>query len=144
MSIQEFTRFGYSYSHANNVGTSYNATGFALTSDATNSPAALAVPANCYLESIELEASSVAAGENVTIYLARDSAGAVPLTTDQLAGATQAPTIRTGSVGGFVYTIGKDFHLDSTVSNSTQGTIYLFAKSATGALAVNVRLNWRA
>ena len=75
MSIQEFTRFGYSYSHANNVGTSYNGTGFALTSDATNSPAALAVPANCYLESIELEASSVAAGENVTIYLARDSAG---------------------------------------------------------------------
>jgi len=144
MSIKQFTRFGYSYSHGDSITTSYNNTGFSITADTTNSPASLAVPSHCFLESIEFEASGVAVGENVTIYLARDSAGAVPITSDQLAGASQAPTIRTGSVGGYSFTIGKDFHFDSSVSNSSDGTLYLFAKTAAGNLSVNIRLNWRA
>ena len=144
MSIKEFTRFGYSYCHNQTVGTSYNSTGFALTADTSNSPSSLSFPAHCYIESIGLEASGVAAGENITIYLARDSAGAVPITTASLAGATQAPTIRTGTVGGYVYSVDKDFHFDSSVSNSTNGTLYLYAKTATGSVTVNIRINWRA
>ena len=144
MSIKQFTRFGYSYSHGDSITSTYNATGFALTADTSNSPSSLAVPAHCFLESIELQATGVAASEDVTIFLARDSAGAVPITSDQVAGATQTPTIRTGSVGGYSFTIGKDFHFDSSVSDVSDGTLYLFAKAATGNLSVNIRLNWRA
>ena len=107
MSIKQFTRFGYSYSHGDSITSTYNATGFALTADTSNSPSSLAVPAHCFLESIELQATA-------------------------------------GSVGGFTFTIGKDFHFDSSVSDVSDGTLYLFAKAATGNLSVNIRLNWRA
>ena len=141
--IKQFTKYGYSYSHNDTINTTYNNTGFAVTSDATNSPSAVSFPNDCYIDSIELEGSGVAVGENVTLYLARDSAGAVPITTDALPGASQAPTLRTGSNGGYSFAVGKDYHFDSSVTNSTSGTLYLFAKTAAGAITANIRVNWR-
>jgi hypothetical protein len=140
--IKEFTTFGYSYHHAAALSGTYAV--LALTADATNSPNSAAFPAGCYIDSIEFELSGTAAAEKVTMFLARDSAGAAALTTDQLAGATQAPTIRTGTVGGCNFTVSKDFHYDSGVSNSAVGTIYVVAKVATGASTANIRINWRA
>ena len=145
--IKEFTKYGYSYSHNNNIGSGYNASGIAVTSDATNSPGAVAFPDDCYIDSIELEASGLASNEIINIFLARDSAGAVPITTATLEGSSQLPTIRTGTVGGYSFGVGKDYHFDASVTNTTRGTIYFFAKVLSGgdtAVTVNVRINWRA
>jgi hypothetical protein len=142
MGIKEFTSFGYSYKH--NASLSENYAAFELTADATNSPNSAAVPAGCYLDSIEFELTSTAVAEKVTMFLARDSAGAVPITTDQIAGATQAPTIKTGSVGGCSFTVGKDFHFDSSVSNASIGSLYVVAKLPAGHTSTaKIRLNWR-
>jgi hypothetical protein len=141
--IKQFTHYGYSYSDSASIGTAY--AGFAVTADATNSPTSAAFPDDCFIDSIEFEASGIASGENVTVYLARDSGGLVPITTDQLAGATQAPTLVTGATtsGGYTFTVGKDFHFDPSVANTTRGTLYVFAKVATGAITANIRVNWR-
>tara|TARA_R100000406_G_scaffold33539_1_gene22061 strand:- start:7 stop:438 length:432 start_codon:yes stop_codon:yes gene_type:complete len=141
--IKEFTKYGYSYAHNNTVGTTYNSTGFALTRDATNSPRSSNFPDDCYVGSIELEATGVVLGENVQIYLARDSEGLVPITSATLGGSIQSPTIRTGSSGGYSYTIGKDYHFDDSVSNTESGKIFLFARTTSGSCTFNARVNWR-
>jgi hypothetical protein len=141
--IRQFTKYGYSYVHQETLGTGYNSAGFEITKDTSNSPSSSDFPDHCYIDSIELEASGVASTENVQIFLARDSAGAVPVTTAMLSGSTQAPTIRTGSVGGYSYSINKDYHFDSSVANTTSGKIYLFARTTTGAVVINARVNWR-
>tara|TARA_R100001510_G_scaffold49993_1_gene48678 strand:- start:354 stop:815 length:462 start_codon:yes stop_codon:yes gene_type:complete len=142
MGIKQFTHFGYSYKHNASLTDSYSV--FELTVDATNSPNSAAVPSSCHLDSIEFELSSTDATEKVTMFLARDSAGVVPITTDQLSTAEQVPTIITGSAGGCSFTIGKDFHFDSSVTNATIGSIYVAAKLPSGkSSTAKIRLNWR-
>tara|TARA_R100000005_G_C4986657_1_gene194816 strand:- start:1257 stop:1607 length:351 start_codon:yes stop_codon:yes gene_type:complete len=103
------------------------------------------VPDDCFLDSIELELSSVASSDTVTIFLARDSAGKVPVTIEA-ADATQTVTMSAAAgstTGGVSYTIGKDYHFDTTVSNTTSGTLYLVAKASAATTVENVHLNWR-
>tara|TARA_R100000234_G_scaffold112871_1_gene86865 strand:- start:504 stop:854 length:351 start_codon:yes stop_codon:yes gene_type:complete len=103
------------------------------------------VPDDCFLDSIELELADVASSDTVTIFLARDSAGKVPVTIEA-ADATQTVTMSVAggaTTGGVSYTIGKDYHFDTTVSNTTSGTLYLVAKASAATTVTNVHLNWR-
>ncbi len=143
--IRQFTKFGYSYGHAMSLSSSYVVQ--AVTLDKTNSSRSASVPNDAFLESIEFEISSIASSAaQVTVFLARDSAGDVPITSDQTAGATQ--TISSGKTtagdGAVIWTISKDFHYDSEVASTTSGTLYVVAKLDTGTCTANVRLNWRA
>ena len=142
--IQQFTKYGYSCSAVDvAIGTSYSA--IPLPSLAANNKS-LAVPDDCYLESIEFELSAIAASDNVTIFIARDSAGLIPITSDALPGAKQTVTLSAAAstTGGVTYTINKDYHFDTTVTNATSGTIYVCAKANAACVAENIRLNWRA
>lgn len=143
--IQQFTKYGYSCSALQEViGTSYSA--IALTSLATNNKASV-VPDDCFLESIEFELSGIDdPTDTVTIFIARDSAGLIPITSDELSGATQTVTtsISATVTGAVSFTISKDYHFDTTVTNATSGTIYVCAKANAACVAENIRLNWRA
>jgi len=142
--IQQFTKYGYSCSAENvAIGTGYAAN--AVTVLAANKKSGV-VPDDCYLESIELELSSIAAADTVTLFIARDSAGLIPITSDALGGATQTVTLSVGAstTGGVNFTIGKDYHFDTTVTNATSGTIYVCTKASAACVAENIRLNWRA
>jgi hypothetical protein len=142
--IKQFTNFGYSCSAVDrNITTSY--TVFPITSLAANNKS-IAVPDDCFLESIEFELSAIAASDTITLFMARDSAGLIPITSDALGGATQTVTLSAGAstTGGVVFTINKDYHFDTTVTNATSGTIYVAVKANAACVAENIRLNWRA
>jgi hypothetical protein len=143
--IQQFSKYGYSCSALQRtIGTGYAA--HAITSLATNKKSNV-VPDDCYLESIEFELSGIdAATDTVTIFLSRDSAGLIPITSDELGGATQTVTtsIAGATNGGVVFTISKDYHFDTTVTNASSGTLYICAKASAACVAENIRLNWRA
>ena len=107
---------------------------FPVTNDSTNSTRAAAMPNDAYLESVEFEISSIASSAaKVTVYLARDSAGDVPITTTALAGSEQTITtgLATATDGAVVFTA------------TTPGTLYVVAKTDTGTCTANIRLNWR-
>ena len=89
--------------------------------------------------------ASIAASDTITMFLARDSSGNVPLTPDSTSGSTQTVTVgkTTSTVGGVVFTVGKDFHYDGGVTGGTTGTIYVVAK-ANAACTGNIRVTWRA
>tara|TARA_R110000751_G_scaffold21862_4_gene62284 strand:+ start:2481 stop:2918 length:438 start_codon:yes stop_codon:yes gene_type:complete len=145
MSIQQFTRYGYAYDHAATLSATYAV--LPLTIDATNSSRSSEVPNDAYLESVEFEISSIAgSAATVTVYLSRDSAGDVPITTTAIVGAAQAITtgLATATDGAVVFTISKDYHYDPSVGATTPGTLYVVAKTNTGGCTANVRLNWRA
>ena len=141
--IRQFTKFGYSTILTSaSLTTSYSV--IALTGLASNKKST-SVPDDCFLDSIELELSSVASSDTVTIFLARDSAGKVPVTIEA-SDATQTVTMSAAggaTTGGVSYTIGKDYHFDTTVSNTTSGTLYLVAKASAATTVENVHLNWR-
>lgn len=143
--IQQFTKYGYSCSAENRtIGTGYAA--HAITTLAANKKSGV-VPDDCFLESIEFELSGIdAATDTVTIFIARDSAGLIPITSDELSGASQTVTTSIGdaTTGAVSFTIGKDYHFDTTVTNATSGTIYVCAKASGACVAENIRLNWRA
>ena len=141
--IKQFSSYGYSVSTADvAIGTGYTA--FPITALAANQKS-FTVPDDCFLESVEFELSSIAASDTVTLFIARDSAGLVPITSDALSGATQTVTLSVGAstTGGVAFTINKDYHFDTVVGNATSGTIYVCAK-ANAACVANIRLNWRA
>ena len=141
--IQQFTKFGYSCVSNVAIGTSYSAT--AITNLVANKKSSV-VPDDCFLESIEFELSGIdAVTDTVTVFIARDSAGLIPITSDELSGATQVVTTSVGATttGGVSFTINKDYHFDTTVANATSGTIYVCAKAAGACVAENIRLNWR-
>ena len=142
--IRQFTKYGYStIAQSVAIGTSY--TVVPLTGVATNKKSAN-VPDDCHLESSELELSDIAASDTITIFLARDSAGKVPVTTDQAADATQTVTMSVAggaTTGGVSYTIKKDYHFDTTVANTTSGTLYLCVKANAACQTPNIQLNWR-
>ena len=142
--IQQFTKYGYSCSAVDvAIGTTYSVT--AITNLAANNKSGV-VPDDCFLESIEFELSAIATGDTITMYLSRDSNGHVPLTSDQLGGATQAVTkvSNAASTGGVSFTVGKDYHYDTTASNAASGTIYVVAIANAACVAEIIRLNWRA
>jgi hypothetical protein len=145
-------RFGFSIAEGISVTGAFTSPGpiaIAKDSDVINSND---VPHDCFIESLELELSSISDGDKVTVYLARDSAGNVPLTSAHLDGATQRVTVLNPGVsttGGCSFQINKDFHFDGTVSSSTKGTLYLLIKCVdSGGVAApctaDARLNWRA
>ena len=141
--IKQFSSYGYSVSTVDvAIGTGYTA--FPITALAANQKS-FTVPDDCFLESVEFELSAIAASDTVTLFIARDSAGLVPITSDALSGATQTVTLSAGAstTGGVSFTINKDYHFDTVVSNATSGTIYVCAK-ASAACVANIRLNWRA
>tara|TARA_R110000772_G_scaffold211490_1_gene322058 strand:- start:215 stop:646 length:432 start_codon:yes stop_codon:yes gene_type:complete len=142
--IQQFSKYGYSCSAENAaIGTGYAA--HAITSLATNKKSSV-VPDDCFLESIEFELSAIAASDTVTIFLARDSAGLIPITSDALGGATQTVTLSAAAstTGAVVFSINKDYHFDTTVTNASSGTLYICAKASAACVGENIRLNWRA
>ena len=142
--IQQFSKYGYSCSALQRtIGTGYAA--HAITSLATNKKSSV-VPDDCFLESIEFELSAIAASDTVTIFLARDSAGLIPITSDALGGATQTVTLSAAAstTGAVVFSINKDYHFDTTVTNASSGTLYICAKASAACVAENIRLNWRA
>ena len=144
MSIQQFTKYGYSYDHAVSLSGTYGV--FPVTIDASNSSRSASMPNDAYLESVEFEISSIASSAaKVTVYLARDSAGDVPITSTALAGSQQTITtgLATATDGAAVFTINKDYHYDSGVGATTPGTLYVVAKTDTGTCTANIRLNWR-
>jgi hypothetical protein len=143
--IRQFTKFGYSYGHAVSLSATYAVQ--AITADTTNSSRCASIPNDAYIESVEFEISSIASSASkIKVYLARDSAGDVPFTSDKLAGAEQTITtgLATATDGAVVWTINKDYHYDSDVAATTSGTIYVVAKTDTGTCTANIRVNWRA
>lgn len=143
--IQQFTKYGYScIATTANITSSYSVV--ALSNLAGNKKSAV-VPDDCFLESIELQLSGIDdVADTVTIFLSRDSAGLIPLTSDELSGATQTVTTSVAGAtnGGVSFTIGKDYHFDTTVTNATSGTLYLCAKSSATHTIEKAWLNWRA
>lgn len=143
--IRQFTKYGYScIAQQQAIGTSKSV--IAVTGESGNKRSA-SVPDDCFLESIELELSSIASTDTITMFLARDSAGKNPLTSDQSAGATQTVTMSSAggaTTGGVVFTINKDYHFDSTTTNATSGTLYVVVKASAACDADSIRLNWRA
>ena len=141
--IRSFTSYGFSYHDSATIGTGY--TVFAVTVDTTNSPQSAKFPTQCFIDSVEFELASIAASDTITMFLARDSSGNVPLTPDSTSGSTQTVTVgkTTSTVGGVVFTVGKDFHYDGGVTGGTTGTIYVVAK-ANAACTGNIRVTWRA
>tara|TARA_R110002126_G_scaffold86974_1_gene209768 strand:- start:63 stop:494 length:432 start_codon:yes stop_codon:yes gene_type:complete len=142
--IQQFSKYGYSCSALQRtIGTGYAV--HAITSLATNKKSTV-IPDDCFLESIEFELSAIAASDTVTIFLARDSAGLIPITSDTAGGATCTVTLSAAAstTGGVTYSINKDYHFDTTVTNASSGTIYVCAKASAECVAENIRLNWRA
>ena len=152
--IQEFTKYGYSVCPiAGGLSPAAITTAdqvFSVKGDTTVSAASLPFPRDCYISTVEIEVNAGVTGtpstQTVTMYLARDSAGDIPITTDALNGATQLVTMgkTTATKGGFVFTVNTDYHFDSNVTNAVDGTIFLVAKVNSGNLTGNIRINWRA
>ena len=136
---------GYSYKHDVTLSTSY--TVIACTEDSTNSSGSSSFPTACNIQSVEFEFTARDSGTKVTIYLARDSAGDVPISTDTTSGAAVdiQSGLATSSKGGATVPVGVDYVHDGTVTNSTKGTFYVVAKvtGSSGSTKANVRVNWR-
>ena len=85
--IQQFTKYGYSVSTIDiDIVTGY--TVFPITSLAANKKSG-AIPDDCFLESVEFELSAIAASDTITLFIARDAQGLIPITSDALSGATE-------------------------------------------------------
>mgnify|MGYP003123502744 CR=1 FL=1 len=146
MGIRQFTKYGYAcIDQARAIDTTYNnvieltGRGQAVNKKSAN------VPDDCFLESIEFELSSISASDTITMFLARDSAAKNPITSDALSGATQTVTLSAGAstTGGVTFTIGKDYHFDTTTTNGNSGSLYLAVKASAACQADQIRLNWR-
>ena len=134
MSIRSWSRASFSYhgpaTSPAALSTAYQV--FPVKIDATNSP-------------IEFEFTALSTAATVTTYLARDSAGNVPITPGTTTGATQTITkMAAGStVGGAAFAVNSDYHRDSAVANTNQYIIYVVAKVDAGTPTTNIRVNWR-
>ena len=147
--IQSFTKFGYSACSVKSSGgttgaptaftTSYQV--FPVTVDSTNSTNSASFPDACNIQSIEFEFSTRGSATAVTMYLARDSAGHIPITN-----AASENVLQTDSAGKAAASFSSeiDYHLDGSVALATRGTLYVvaLATSASGTVG-NIRVNWR-
>lgn len=147
MGIRIWSRAAYSYHHNTTspaaLTTSFQA--FKVTEDTTNSPSSERFPDTCNIQSVEFEFTSKGSATEVTMYLARDSAGKVAITPGATSGATQDLLASAGSTGSAVYSVDSDYHFDSSVSGCETGSIYVIAKvdNDTGNPTANIRINWR-
>lgn len=152
--IKSYTQFGYSYHHGStspaNITTAYQV--FPVTVDTTNSTNSASFPDDCNIQSIEFEVTTVGHGTSITTYLARDSAGNIPITNP----STENITVGVGAAtkGGAIFSDEIDYHFDggtgagTAITGTSRGTIYVVAKktdtSGTDATVTNIRVNWRA
>lgn len=157
MSIHQFSHFGYSVCSVKSSGGTTGAPtaitntyqAFPVTLDATNSVNSVSFPDDCNIQAIEFELAARDTATEITMYLARDSAGDIPITNP----ATQTITngLGTATKGGCAFSSLVDYHFDggtssAAITGTSRGTIYVIAKhdqsgrSATGT----IRVSWRA
>ena len=155
MGIRSFTSFGYSACAFKSSGgtsgaptaltTSYQA--FPVTVDATNSVNSSSFPYDCEIQAIEFEFTARDSATSVTMYLARDSAGDIPITNP----ATETITngAGTSTKGGVAFSSLVDYHFDggttsAATTGATRGKLYVIAKQTGGGNAVGyIRVSWR-
>lgn len=147
MSIRSWSRASFSYHDAGDAPTTLTTTNqvFPIKIDTTNSPDSERFPDTCNIQSIEFEFTALSTATTVTAFLARDSAGDVPITPGTTTGATQTITIgaTTATKGGAAFSVDNDYHRDSAVANTNQYIIYVVAKVDAGTPTANIRVNWR-
>jgi len=120
---------------------------FACTADTTNHSNSANFPQHCILMAVEVELNGItaASGTTVTMYLARDAAGDVPLTPSTTSGAVQEITFgkTTSTEGGVIFPVEVDYHYFS--ETDTTDNIYVCLKtSATAVKVKHIRVTWRA
>lgn len=143
--IQSFTKYGYSYHDEDTAPTTLTTSFqvFPVTVDTTNSVNSASFPDDCNIQSIEFEIGTLGSCTSVTMFLARDSAGDIPITN----GATQNITIgaTTATKAGAIFSSEIDYHFDGSVANTSRGTLYVVAKKVGGGTTkAHIRVNWRA
>ena len=154
--IQQFTKYGYSFcafkssngtpGAPTSLTTSYQA--FPVTVDATNSVNSSAFPSDCEIQAIEFEFTARDSATAVTMYLARDSAGDLPITIPESENIVNG--ITTATKGGTAFSSLVDFHFDggstsAALTGTSRGTLYVIAKQTGGTNAIgNIRIYWRA
>jgi len=143
MSIHSWSKSSFSYHNAASLGTGYSV--FPVTVDAINSPDADLFPDICNIQSIEIEFTTLSTASTATVFLARDSAGDVPITPDSTTGATQTITVgaTTNTKGGTAFAVDTDYHRDGAVLNTSRYIIYAVVKVDAGTPTANIRVNWR-
>ena len=153
--IQQFTKFGYSFcafkASGGTSGAPTSLTGayqaFPVTVDATNSVTSLSFPDDCEVQAIEFELTARDSATSVTMYLARDSSGDIPITTPSSATITNGKT--TATKGGAVFSSLVDYHFDggttsAAITGASRGTLYIIALQTDGTNALgNIRISWR-
>ena len=82
----------------------------------------------------------------VTMYLARDSSGHIPITNPASENILQTDSGGVGLSGGAAFSSEIDYHVDGSVSNATRGTLYVVAlfTNSGGSARGTIRVNWRA
>jgi len=154
--IKEFTSFGYSVCSVKSSGgttgaptsitTSYQA--FPVTADRTNARTSDSFPDDCNIQAIEFEFSDRDSATSVTMYLARDSAGDIPITNPSSQTITNGVTA--ASKGGCAFSSLVDYHFDAgttstPITGTSRGTLYVIAKQTGGTNSVGtIRVSWRA
>tara|TARA_Y100001937_G_scaffold11738_3_gene14593 strand:+ start:1915 stop:2349 length:435 start_codon:yes stop_codon:yes gene_type:complete len=143
MSIRSWSKASFSYHHGASLTGNFQV--FEVTQDLTNSPDSDFFPDTCNIQSIEFEFTAKSSASSVTAYIARDSAGDVPITPGTTSGASQSITVgaTTATKGGAALIVDNDYTLDTGVSNSSRQKIYVVAKVDAGTPTANIRVNWR-
>jgi hypothetical protein len=159
MSIKQFTKYGYSFcafkaadgttGAPTSLTTAYQA--FPITVDVENSVTSTQFPDDCEIQVIEFEFTARDSATDVTMYLARDSAGDLPITNPASVTITNGAT--TASKGGASFSSLVDYHFDggtssggvtTAITNTSRGTLYIIAKQTGGTNARgNIRVSWR-
>tara|TARA_R100001594_G_C3946626_1_gene241997 strand:- start:190 stop:624 length:435 start_codon:yes stop_codon:yes gene_type:complete len=144
MASRNYTRTGFSFHNNRGLNNSYAV--IPVTRDTTNSPQSVEFPNSGNIQSVQLDLTSISTGGlSVTMYLARDSSGLNIITPSTTSGATQDISYTSGTaVGGVSFAVDTDYHYDSGVANTVEGTIYVVAKLSSGTAIADVRVNWRA
>jgi hypothetical protein len=136
--IQDNSRVYVSITPLNTALTvAYNVAGMIFSTDASASPDAIALKNQAHLGLVSLALNTIAGGAaSVSWFLARDSAGAYPITpvqTDTIVGIVAA----NGSVSR---TLGIDYSKNALALASE---LYLFAKLDVGTANGNGTLYWK-
>ena len=151
MTIHHWTTFGYAYGRVTSDGLTATPSIVACTIDATNSRRSSIMPNDAYVSNIEVNLTSCATSggglpRTVTLYLARDSGGLMAVTPGNTDGSTQDIDFHhsTTTTGNVVFQVDTDYHIDSSVSNFTEGTLYAVIQTDRGTANCEIRVNWRA
>jgi hypothetical protein len=135
-----FNHAGISYKHEAALTTAYQV--FTLTADPTNAPRTAVVPDFAHFQHLAVEMDTIAGGaSSVTLFLARDAAGDIPLTAEQTASVQFGFT--TATSGSAIACIDLDYHYQQ-LAVEVRGTVYVVIKTNAGTANGNLRLHWRA